>query len=133
MAASNARLGRLSISELDSIADSRHRLQRDSACVKWSMSSVVVLSSLIALVGLSIVADQFRTSSQLNIRWVLLSFALLIAAVACRELDIARRFSSPQSWLQGHAFWHVLTSLSIASIYVYYHSETITSDTFRSE
>lgn len=91
--------------------------------LKWSMSSVVVLSSLIALVGLSIVADQFRTSSQLNIRWVLLSFALLIAAVACRELDIARRFSSPQSWLQGHAFWHVLTSLSLATIYLYYRSE----------
>jgi hypothetical protein len=100
---------------------------------KWSMSSVVVLSSLIALVGLSIVADQFRTSSQLNIRWVLLSFALLIAAVACRELDIARRFSSPQSWLQGHAFWHILTSLSLASIYVYYRSETVTSGAFQSE
>lgn len=90
---------------------------------KWSMSSVIVLSSLIALVGLSIVADQFRTSSQLNIRWVLLSFTLLIAAVACRELDIARRFSSPQSWLQGHAVWHVLTSLSLATIYLYYRSE----------
>ena len=90
---------------------------------KWSMSSVVVLSSLITLVGLSIVADQFRTFSQLSIRWVLLSFALLIAAVACRELDIARRFSSPQSWLQGHAFWHVLTSLSLATIYIYYRSE----------
>ena len=100
---------------------------------KWSMSSVVVLSSLIAMVGISIVADQFRTSRQLNIRWVLLSFALLIAAVACRELDIARRFSSPQSWLQGHAFWHLLTSLSLATIYVYYRSETITSDTFCSE
>jgi hypothetical protein len=100
---------------------------------KWSMSSVVVLSSLITLMGLSIVADQFRTSSQLNIRWVLLSFALLIAAVACRELDIARRFSSPQSWLQGHAFWHVLTSLSLATIYVYYRSETTTSDTNHSD
>lgn len=100
---------------------------------KWSMSSVVVLSSLIAWVGLSIVADQFRTSSQLNVRWVLLSFALLIAAVACRELDIARRFSSPHSWLQGHAFWHILTSLSLASIYIYYRSETVISDTFHSD
>jgi len=99
---------------------------------KWSMSSVVVLSSLIAMVGISIVADQFRTSRLLSIRWVLVSFALLIAAVACRELDIARRFSSPQSLLQGHAFWHILTSLSLASIYVYYRSETITSDTFHS-
>ena len=100
---------------------------------KWSMSSVVVLSSLIATVGISIVADQFRTSRQLNIRWVLVSFALLIAAVACRELDIARRFSSPQSLLQGHAFWHILTSLSLASIYVYYRSETTTSDANHSD
>jgi hypothetical protein len=100
---------------------------------KWSMSSVVVLSSLIASLGLSIVADQFRTSSQLSLGWVLLSFALLIAAIACRELDVARRFSSPQSWLQGHAFWHVLTSLSLASTYLYYRSETITSDTFHSD
>ena len=99
---------------------------------KWSMSSVVVLSSLIALVGVSIVADQFRNSRQLNLGWVLLSFTLLVAAVACRELDIARRFSSPQSWLQGHALWHICTSLSLASIYVYYRSETITSGTIHS-
>lgn len=100
---------------------------------KWSMSSVVVLSSLIAFVGLSIVADQFRTSSQLSLGWVLLSFALLIAAIACRELDVARQFSSPQSWLQGHAFWHVLTSLSLASIYVYHRTEIRTSDTSQSD
>ena len=100
---------------------------------KWSMSSVVVLSSLIALVGISIVADQFRNSRQLNLGWVLLSFTLLVAAVACRELDIARRFSSPQSWLQGHALWHVFTSLSLASIYVYYRSETISSGTIHSD
>ena len=90
---------------------------------KWSMSSLIVLSSLIAVIGVSLIADQFQTLRRLDLRWGAMSLAMLVAAVACRELDIAKRFSHPTAWIQGHAMWHVLTSLSLACIYCYYRSE----------
>lgn len=90
---------------------------------KWSMSSFVVLTSLIAGVIGCVVIDQFRTS-RMQERWLAGSTVTLVAAVVCRELDIAGRFSSPTSWAQGHAAWHLLTALSLASLYAYYRSET---------
>ena len=92
---------------------------------KWSMSSLIVLSSLIITIGLAVIGDQFQSSHRLDLRWVVVSFLMLAAAVACRELDMARRFSEPTSLLQGHAVWHVLTSLSLAAIYCYYRSEVV--------
>ena len=50
----------------------------------------------------------------------------LIAAVICRQLDIAGRFAGPDAWLQGHALWHVLTSLSLGCMYFYHRSEVTT-------
>jgi hypothetical protein len=90
---------------------------------KWSMSSPVVLTSLIAAVIGCVVIDQFR-NSRMQERWLVRSAVTLVAAVTCRELDIAGRFSSPTSWAQGHAAWHLLTALSLASLYAYYRSET---------
>lgn len=92
---------------------------------KWSMSSLIVLSSLIAAVGISIIIDQLRTAARLELKWLCWSFILLVAGVACRELDIAGRFSQPTSWFQGHAVWHLLTSLSLASLYCYHRSERV--------
>lgn len=90
---------------------------------KWSMSSFVVLTSLIAAVIGCVVIDQFR-ASRMQERWLAGSAVTLVAAVVCRELDIAGRFSLPTSWAQGHAAWHLLTALSLASLYAYYRSET---------
>ncbi len=90
---------------------------------KWSMSSFVVLSSLILSVALCVTIDQFPRSSRLDQRWLVVSTCTLVAALVCRELDIEGRFSSPTSWLQGHALWHVLTSVSLAGLYGYYRSE----------
>ncbi len=91
---------------------------------KWSMSSTHVLGSLIAIMGLTCVHDQMRRRPKLDERWLIASLASLILAVACRQLDIAGLFTGPDAWLQGHAFWHVLTSLSLACMYFYFRSET---------
>ncbi len=91
---------------------------------KWSMSSTIVLGSLILIVSISCVIDQLRRCPMLNERWLIGSCAALAAAVACRQLDIAGRFSGPDAWLQGHAWWHVLTSLSLACMLFFFRSET---------
>jgi hypothetical protein len=52
----------------------------------------------------------------------------LVTAVICRQLDIAGRFTGPDTWLQGHALWHILTSLSLGCIYLYSRSEGTAAD-----
>jgi hypothetical protein len=90
---------------------------------KWSMSSTVVLSTLILLLGIGGVSDLVFARGRLGPRWLAASLAALIAAVACRQLDVAGRFSGPDAWLQGHACWHVLTAVSLAFLYAYHRAE----------
>ena len=91
---------------------------------KWSMHSSVVLPSLILTVAAFALLDRFKPCRQMAVRWLALSAVALAVAVVCRQLDVTGRFSNADAWLQGHALWHLLTSLSLASMYLYYHSET---------
>jgi hypothetical protein len=90
---------------------------------KWSMSSTIVLGSLIAAVTVFAVLDRFRASRTTDARWLAGSFSALLAAVICRQVDVAGRFTGPDAWLQGHSLWHLLTSVSLACMYLYYRSE----------
>ncbi len=94
---------------------------------KWSMSSKNVLSVLIATVAFFALLNRFRSSLKLDPRWLAWSGATLTAAVICRELDLAGRFSGPDAILQGHALWHVLTSLSLGCTYLYHRSNVVTA------
>jgi len=103
-----------------------------AACVflfvyKWSMSSLKVLGTLIATVSVFSLLDRFISSRKLDARWLIGSTAALVLGVICRQLDAAGRFSGPDSWLQGHALWHVLTALSLGCMYFYYRSEITAS------
>ena len=90
---------------------------------KWSMSSSTVLTTLIVGITCSGVVDALLSRSSLQFRWLLWSAVALVAAIVCRQLDVAGKFSSPDAWLQGHALWHVLTALSLAAVYAYHRSE----------
>ena len=91
---------------------------------KWSMSATNVLSTLILCVAVCTLVDRFRPAPRPLLRWQLFSIIALIAAVTCRQLDVAGRFSGPDAWLQGHALWHLLTATSIGCTYFYYRSST---------
>jgi len=90
---------------------------------KWSMSSWVVLPILIGLVTALAVRDQLRTGGHWQLRWLAGAGVALAVAVVCRQLDVAGRFSRNDAWLPGHAFWHILTSGSLACAYLYYRFE----------
>jgi hypothetical protein len=90
---------------------------------KWSMSSGVVLPTLILSVGGFGLLEAFLAWRQMQFRWLLLATAALVAARLCWLRDVAGKFSGPDAWLQGHAVWHLLTSLSLACAYAYYRSE----------
>ena len=90
---------------------------------KWSMSASVVLTTLILLVGLLGLLDVFFARHRMRFRWLGWSSVALFAAITCRQLDVAGKFSGPDAWFQGHAIWHVLTALSLACLYAYYRCE----------
>jgi len=90
---------------------------------KWSMSSSTVLTTLIVGTACGGIVDALVSRRSLQFRWLLWSTAALVAAIVCRQLDVAGKFSGPDAWLQGHALWHVLTALSLAALYAYHRSE----------
>ena len=95
---------------------------------KWSMRSGVVLQSLILTVAALALLDRFQSRWRFKVRWLVWSTFALMGAVACRQLDVAGRFSGPDAWLQGHALWHLLTSLSLGCMYLYHRSESAHGD-----
>jgi predicted membrane channel-forming protein YqfA (hemolysin III family) len=89
---------------------------------KWQMSSLNVLTTLIVTLAALILLDQLLHFRERNGRWLVASTVSLVVAVVCRQLDVAEKFSPPDAWWQGHAFWHVLTSLSLAFVFFYFRS-----------
>jgi hypothetical protein len=47
----------------------------------------------------------------------------LIVAFIIWTLDIAKILCNPNSWLQGHALWHILGAFAAGLLYLYYRSE----------
>lgn len=90
---------------------------------KWSMRSSVVLPTLILIVAAFAVLDRFQRRSKLSVLLMILSLAALVAARICWVMDVKGTFSGPDRWFQGHAVWHVLTALSLATIYLYDRTE----------
>lgn len=96
---------------------------------KWSMSAIVVLTTLILLVALLGLADGFLARRRMRFRWLGWSAAALCAGITCRQLDVAGKFTGPDAWFQGHAVWHTLTALSLACLYAYHRCEVTSNPT----
>lgn len=56
-----------------------------------------------------------------------LLFVSLALAITFRQLEVAGRFGTPDTFLQGHALWHLLTAASLGAMYMYYRSESLVS------
>ncbi len=96
---------------------------------KWSMSSSQVLPLHILTVVAFAVADCIPLPrglhrSRLHKRWLLVAFVSLALAITFRQLDVAGRLGTPDTFLQGHALWHLLTAASLGAMYLYYRSES---------
>jgi hypothetical protein len=98
---------------------------------KWSLRTGLVMLILILSVSGFGLLDLLRPRSRLAIRWLVISGVALVAAHICWRLDVAGKFSGPDTWLQGHSVWHLLTGLSLAGIYLFYRSEAVQPDPCR--
>ena len=59
----------------------------------------------------------------LQIRWFIAGVVSILLGSKVRGLDIADRFTGPDSVFQGHAVWHVLSCLLFVFLYLYFRSE----------
>ena len=85
----------------------------------------MLFRSLIGAVSVAAVAEHLLRPNRFRSAWLAWGLCLLVAGIACRETDVAGRFPvGPDSWLQGHALWHVLTAGALASIYFHERSES---------
>jgi hypothetical protein len=99
---------------------------------KWSMPASQVLPLHILTIIAFAVVDcipypRGSHHSTLHKRWLPISFACLALAITFRQLDVAGRFGTPDSLVQGHALWHLLTAASLGAMYMYYRSEEVAS------
>lgn len=84
-------------------------------------TTVLAILFWLAILGVSVDAVARRTSQQY--RWLLLAFGTLAVAGYLQRHDVARRFTPSDSWLQGHAIWHLLCAVFYGSMANFYRSE----------
>lgn len=77
---------------------------------------------LVLALGLEI---YYATSQKPQIRaiWFYGGLAMFALAYGIWIIDDERILCSPESWLQGHALWHLLGAISNGMLYLYYRSE----------
>lgn len=56
-------------------------------------------------------------------RYLKVAFGILAVAGAIWGLDRSHALCNPDSWVQGHALWHLLTAASALMLYLFYRSE----------
>ncbi|MFM7520010.1 MAG: ceramidase domain-containing protein [Planctomycetota bacterium] len=89
---------------------------------KWSMSATTVLATLILAVGLVALVEHMVAPGRHQAGWFVAALVMLVAAVACRQLDVARRFTGPDTIVQGHALWHLLTAAALGAMWLHERS-----------
>jgi hypothetical protein len=89
------------------------------AVFKWSISATVALPLL--LVAIAIPMTRAVLHGRRTAREALVPFAVFLAALLLRQLDVAHVGCHPESRLyQGHALWHLGTAASLALIYFFF-------------
>jgi hypothetical protein len=64
---------------------------------------------------------------EINVFFLHAAWWTLAAAFIIWVLDLAKILCTPNSWLQGHALWHLLGAIAAGFLYLYYRSELIIS------
>jgi hypothetical protein len=84
-----------------------------------------VFASMIIVVLILEYSARRRGKSTIATSYIYSALGLLLAAFVIWILDITRLTCSPESWLQGHAVWHILCALATLLLYMYYRSESV--------
>jgi hypothetical protein len=78
-----------------------------------------VFAALVLLVVILELAGRAKRPAQVQDKLFVAAVALLLGGFVAWVLDIMRITCSPESWLQGHALWHVAGALAAWLLYRY--------------
>jgi hypothetical protein len=90
---------------------------------KWEYSFSDVSAYSTGILFIFAAASLFQPGKYLQIRWFIAAFVAILLAAQIRQLDMQDRFTSPDSIFQGHAVWHLISSLYYFLIFLYFRSE----------
>ncbi len=81
---------------------------------------------IVAVSAVTLVATEFMARRREAVRPPIRTFATALVFLALAQtaslLDASRILCDPQSWLQGHAVWHVLAAIGLAFAVRHYES-----------
>ncbi len=79
---------------------------------------------VVAVIGLELLVQlSHRYQAKNSYFW--LGFFVLAIAFGVWQLDIRGIWCNPNSLIQGHALWHILTAIVPGILYLYYSSESV--------
>lgn len=90
---------------------------------KWQMNSSIVLPALIVGVIVSTLWYQLLSKSPYQLWFGAMAIISMVSAFYIWWQDCAKNWCDPESFVQGHAFWHVLTGLGGFFVYLMLRSE----------
>ncbi|MDP2041891.1 MAG: hypothetical protein Q8S14_14615 [Algoriphagus sp.] len=90
---------------------------------KWDYSFGKISGYLSGVLILFAGVSAITPGKYLQIRWFVGGVVAIVLGSRIRDLDIAGQFSGPDSLLQGHAVWHVITCLMYVCLFLYFRSE----------
>jgi hypothetical protein len=89
---------------------------------KWQISSSIVLPMMIVILIGIVTSITLFSKMQGNLAFAMSGIISVATAFLVWYLDVKKIFCNPDSLLQGHALWHVLTGLSLFLMYNYFRS-----------
>ena len=86
------------------------------------------IQSFVLILILAIIATEISASSiekkksvPYSPRYFFAALGVLLTGAVCSFLDASGRWCAPDNhWIQGHAFWHMLSALSLAVLFHHY-------------
>jgi uncharacterized membrane protein SirB2 len=82
---------------------------------------------IFAAIVLATLLPEYRVRTQkkpqINGAFLQAAWWTLVAAFVIWILDITKLLCDPNSWIQGHALWHLLGAVAAGWLYLYYRSE----------
>ena len=84
----------------------------------------VPIQGIVFVLIVSIVATELwlraRGPERISMRFFALAMASIAAGGVFSALDVTRTWCDPHSFLQGHAFWHVLSAICLGFAFLHY-------------
>jgi hypothetical protein len=90
--------------------------------IAWPEARRYLFGVLIASALILEAMSHRRKQTTLQAKWLIGALGVYVAAQIVWTLDLNHIVCDPNSFIQGHAVWHVLTAASALLLYGYYQS-----------